>query len=427
MPSYFKKPCFYRNLLYVAIFILGFGPLVYSAGHFIDFEYFLTATTLALFILVAVFIILRQWERALKGVLKHIALRYAVQGGGHNSLDSKPLENGDSELKDLQQKHDDELGEYRQKCEANEADLQQLSSQLQEKQLKMEEVLNCERNEYQKRLLSLEKESSAQQKKNDDVQRQHEVKQEEYRRLLQDQRELLDRRQKRVSFLENKVRDLSYEVKALLQIGEMEQTTFTSGDSVKENNPAISVFQPKIAQKSASEELHNKLPVSSEKYVKTPYDAVMLLQKGIAMAEKFTGSQYLNNNKYSQFVAKSNKIDRRRLWDSFQNESSAIIVYYSKDDKKIVFVNGHIKKVLGWDADKFSTDFNEIIFKGMEDWNNIIDDLLKITDKNSRSGYQTRLLAHNRAGQEVLMRASLGRINQGIFKDNILAVLYPAV
>lgn len=243
----------------------------------------------------------------------------------------------------------------------------------------------------------------------------------EYQQTIAEQRSIIEKKQQYILKLENKVQDLNYEVKTLLQLGDMQSGGLGSEDKDKKlAHPVMDVFKTPYTPHEDLEEIYQSLPMSSDKKVHTPYDAAMQLQRCIDKAKTLTGASHLAgpSSRFLDLSVDSYAIDLRRLFDSFRNENTCGILLFSKQENRLLFANNSIKTLLGWSPDRFVNDFSQIIHESGPDWKHA---LLQLQTKNET---QVRLLAKAKSGEDVLVQCYLGVIDEGVFAGHIIGVMY---
>ncbi|MGK0181647.1 MAG: hypothetical protein ACI9YB_000937 [Halioglobus sp.] len=244
----------------------------------------------------------------------------------------------------------------------------------------------------------------------------------EYQETISEQSALLEKRHKTIHKLENKVRDLNYEVKTLLQLGSVP----TPQEHVEEteessNHPLMEVFDSNEFKSSNIDHLYQPMSVSSNKEIHTPYDAAVRLQRCLETAQRLRGINNLGGSspRFSNVSLDHYAIDLRRLFDSFRNENSCTILIYSQSKDKLLFVNNHVKSSLGWSPEKFVKDFHNLVHKGAGEWKTSIDKL------NHAPESQARLMIQSKNGEDKLIHCHLGIIQSGIFKNHVIGILFP--
>lgn len=239
--------------------------------------------------------------------------------------------------------------------------------------------------------------------------------------MIDDQRTEMEKRQDQIHQLDTKVHDLSYEIKTLLYLHEEESVPNSSSQLFKDEEEKL-LFQNFDLKETPFFAHKEKPSLSEEVMISSQLEAIYLLKKCINIAQKLTGSNYYGNevSRYRDFSSSHYAIDQRRLFDSLRNETSGIIVVYSQKEDRLVFVNSCIKTLLGWSPEKVSADFTTIFQEGLNEWKKALNNL------TTQSEVQSHLLAKTRNGQEVLLNCHLGTIANGLFRNYIIGVLYPA-
>lgn len=110
----------------------------------------------------------------------------------------------------------------------------------------------------------------------------------------------LARREERIVELEGSVRDLTGEIRTLLQL--------------EEEKPAVAP--------PPDESWIEELPDHCSQQVRTQYDAYILLQRCIQKAQQLPGG--------FGDVAVDNAMEMRQLYDAFRDETAAIVMAYSR-------------------------------------------------------------------------------------------------
>lgn len=246
----------------------------------------------------------------------------------------------------------------------------------------------------------------------------------DYQQTIAEQRGIIDKKQQYVAKLEAKVQDLQYEVKTLLQLGELGVQGLDVGRGQSVSHPALDVFhQGDRSERVDLDQLVGSLPSSSDRKVYTHYDAAVQLQKSLDLAKKLTGASHLvgvEGSRFRDLSIDSYAIDLRRLFDSLRSDTSATILLYSQKDDKLLFVNNQIKGLVGWAPEKFVNDFTLLIQSSFSEWKHAIAQL------GDRNEGQVRLMVKNREGLENPLHCSLGLITDGAFSGHVIGVLYPA-
>lgn len=215
-----------------------------------------------------------------------------------------------------------------------------------------------------------------------------------------DLRSSQERKQQRITQLETKVRDLSYEIKTLLQLTEIPESP---------PSPTLQEYAPRSDSKRPQ-----------DKQVQSYEEASAQLKRCIDIAQKITGASHYSSSQ-SRFRGMSTDnfaLDLRCLFDSLRSENSCTIIVYSTKENKLLFANDQATKLAGWSPEKFAQSFDTLIQEGRDEWSNGIRQLA------SQSECRARLVLKSRSGEDILVHAVLSMIPTGIFRHHIIAVLY---
>ena len=225
----------------------------------------------------------------------------------------------------------------------------------------------------------------------------------EYQRTISEQRMVIEKKQRYIAKLEGKVRDLMYEIRSLLQL----ETPPKGGP-----HEVFPLSDQVLRDDSSS------TPYSSPKH----YDFFILLQKYIEKAETLTGVDHLGyiGGKSPRFLDLSldcYAIDRRRLFDSFKDETAGAVFIYSLPEKKFLFINQAIKTWTGWSQEKFMKEFPRLVARGYQDWEEALSKI-KMTKECS-----TKLFLLNKVGEVRPFDCYMGMITKGPFAQNVIGIL----
>lgn len=217
-----------------------------------------------------------------------------------------------------------------------------------------------------------------------------------------------DRKQQRINQLESKVRDLSYEIKTLLHLTEIPESSVQEESSSK--RPELS-DTPRM-------ETRPKI----EKKMQPGENATALLKRCIDIAQKMTGASHYssNNSRFRGIPVDNFALDMRCLFDSLHSENGATVLFYSVKENKLLFANEQTRKLTGWTPDKFVQNFENIIQEGKEEWSNALKQL------SVQSESKVRLILKSRSGEDILVHGLLGAVPTGIFRHHVLAILFNA-
>lgn len=236
---------------------------------------------------------------------------------------------------------------------------------------------------------------------------------EDFQQTISEQRATIVKKQQQVAQLEGKVRDLTYEIKTLLQLAEL-------GSQQKVEEPTIS-FSPHEEEKKDVKEVESIEPLLAiDKQVSNPQEALSQLKRCIDIAQKMTGVAHFANgtSRLRDLPVNNYTVDLRRLLDSLRSECLSTILLYSQKEGRLLFVNSHGKQLLGWSSDKFVQHFQDIFQSSIEEWNRAMGQLAY------KNEVQVALTLKSRSGEEVLVQCHLGLIPTGIFRNHVIGILY---
>lgn len=296
-----------------------------------------------------------------------------------------------------------------------EAALKTLENQLTETQAKLaakseENQKNLQDNQRYQRQAELVLQEFAQFKKNAQEQLEHRALLiADSQQTIAEQRAAVEKKQQQIGLLESKVRDLTYEIKTLLQLAEIG----SHDPIVQESEPFESSIKP-FADVEQSEDTEIHLQIHSAE------DANVLLKRCIDIAQKMTGAgHYLSNHtRFRELTVDNYTLDLRRLFDSLRSENMGTVFFYSPKENKLLFVNSQTKNLIGWSSEKFVQNFFDIIQPGMEEWKN---GLAQLSLKNETA---FPLLMKTKSSQETIVQIHLGIIPTGLFRNQIIGVLW---
>ncbi|MCB1135218.1 MAG: hypothetical protein KDK78_03015 [Chlamydiia bacterium] len=243
----------------------------------------------------------------------------------------------------------------------------------------------------------------------------------EHKQTINEQRSVIERKQDYILKLENKVRDLSYEVKTLIQLNDESIEEKNAASERASDHPVLNLFDGEIpALPLHAEPSHPGIHDMGEMKVQTAYDASLQLQKCIDTARRLTGATHLSgtNGRLLDLSSDSYAIDLRRLFDSYNSESACPVFLYSKREDKLLFVNPQITSLLGWSPDKFTKDYPSLVTEGWTDWKRALKEVT--ADKPQ----QMRLLMKTKSGDDLLTHCNIGMIPNGAFAGHLVGVIY---
>lgn len=366
---------------------------------------------LSLFGSVLIILCMRQWELTMRN---RVAALLSKNGAGAQSLALRAVEQGSSTAETELSQH--AILQYEKQVQELQQELNTLETNWQQREEEVQQLLE----EYQ----TLKQESGQidqqmRSSSNEMAHKEHLLQ--EYQQTITEQRSIIEKKQQYILKLENKVQDLNYEVKTLLQLGDMQNTAMANGEKEKQSpHPVMDVFNTPYTSHEDLEEIYQSLPMSSDKKVHTPYDAAMQLERCIDKAKKLTGASHLagSSSRFLDLSVDSYAIDLRRLFDSFRNENSCGILLYSQQEQRLLFVNNTIKTLLGWSPERFVSDFEQIIRQSAPEWKHAL------TQLQGKNETQARLLIKAKSGEDVLVQCYLGVVTEGVFAQHIIGVIY---
>lgn len=392
-----------RYHILTVVIALYFFPLfiliAYDTGNNLGNRWQILSAGLLLLSLgsLCLFLLLRYWEKA-------IAVDSALDQGVHLHEKSAPTESLIS-LEEAEERGLALEGEVAALVQNNEelqtalADVQQLVSDLhmqKEQLLKEISVLRAEFNQV--------KESS------EEKLEQNQIFLREYQQTITEQRQVIEVKQQQIQQLDDKVRDLTYEIKTLLHLAEKSQVR---------DQRNFTVTEPALKLSDAIEEPSSlQAPVNFQ--LGKEGQASYQLKHCIDIAQKMTGASHYTNRsgKRADVSMDHYALDLRCLIDSLRNENSCAILIYSQKENKVIFGNAQVKPLLGWNSEKFIQNFSSIIEESAENWSAA---LAQLAYKNE---CQAELSMKSKSGVLVPVKCYLGVIATGIFRSNILGLLY---
>jgi|GEM_PF-3216170 len=206
--------------------------------------------------------------------------------------------------------------------------------------------------------------------------RQKERELQEAKKQLHEHRHQIEEKQTLLQTLQGKVSDLTFEIKTLVEVhNRQEEPQFKA-----------------IAQKEPGERL---------------------LKRCLDHAKKYVGSHLFHGIDGRESLS----LDQRRLFDSFLEEKSGVVFYFSPKEGKILFVNSAVEDLLGCSSETFRFDFIKLIEGSEEAWRQGVQQLSKTAE--SEFDLQLKLTS----GKEGLFRCVLGRIPSGLFRNDVIGTL----
>lgn len=235
--------------------------------------------------------------------------------------------------------------------------------------------------------------------------------------VIDSQKSEMEKRLTQIQQLDGKIHDLSYEIKTLLRLNEIEVVQNQPKKSKKEE---LYCLDTTASGSDESEAVPLKIDLKNSQA--TGIEPGKLLKKCIDAAQKLTGSNYYGGeaSRYREFPSSYFAIDQKRLFESLQAETGALLIVYSQKEQKLLFVSDMVKGLLGWSPERFVLDFPKIIGEGIFEWKRILQSISLAQEA------EIRLLAKTSQGGEVLLSCNLGVIPSGLFRGYVIASLVPA-
>lgn len=303
----------------------------------------------------------------------------------------------------------------------------QLGSELEEKEITMQKLMN-EKEEAQHELQAIVHQFTSFQQ---GVQLQIEQKDRliaQNQQAVAEQRALIEKHQQHISLLESKEKDLSYEIKTLLQLSSLENILNDKPVEKPQNKKLhTSEFLSYTTENDFQvEEEHPNAYRTSErasfhvKRIDTPESALAQLKHCVDVATKMSGANYIigGASKIHNLSLDNQALDLRRLCDALNSENSVAILLYSQKEGKLLYANDYARNILGWGLDKFTESFSEIVASGFEDWKKGLNQLA--TEYSAVFPMTLR----SKAGPEMTMQCHLGAVPAGTFRHHVIGVLY---
>lgn len=231
----------------------------------------------------------------------------------------------------------------------------------------------------------------------------------EYQETINQQREVLKKKQEQIGEFESKIHDLNYEVKTLIQLAELDKEKTIDESMIKEEKVSYDLGE-------------DGKSVVVENLIKTPEEASVQLKRCIDIAQKITGANHFNSetSRFRDLSVDNYTLDLRRLFDSLRSENTCTIIVYSPKENKLLFANNQAKSLLGWSVDKFVQNFYEIAQESDQEWKKGLSQLAGTPES------RVRLVMRTKAGQNLLVHCHLGMIPRGLFRNHVIGILYPA-
>lgn len=242
----------------------------------------------------------------------------------------------------------------------------------------------------------------------------------ELQEVIAENKASAEKKQQQISQLETKVSDMRYEIRTLLHLAEAHQEPDFAEPPPVEAADAHHTRPPPMPDFPFDDDVFNAVP---EKQICTGAGASLQLRRCLDIAQKITGSNRFRGQLTSFLDSPSDgfTIDLRRLCDSLRSENNSCILLYSPKENQLLFANNQVKALTGWSPEKFVQDFFDILQDSAREWRQGLSSL------SMKSEAQIKLSLKTKNGQDIAVRAHLGLIPTGIFRQHAIAVLYPAI
>lgn len=252
--------------------------------------------------------------------------------------------------------------------------------------------------------------------------KQKEALLEEHQQTITEQRGVIEGKQEQIAGLKEKIHDLTYEMKTLLDVVDTDGTapipTPTPSSSL-----GMAVHETaQLYQTATDEPIEDDNEALPESMVHTSEEAAIQLRRCLNIAQKITGAGHAPHSPFPMHDMPANNytLDLRRLFDSLRSENASPVLVYSQKENKLLFINNQSKSLLGWNPEKFVQHFNEIVHEGLNDWKNAINQLAASPESHAS------LVMKTKSGQDLLVHCQLATVPSGLFRNHVLGVLYPA-
>lgn len=275
---------------------------------------------------------------------------------------------------------------------------------------KKDEILKVtrERNQLQQLVERLEREKANVEQRVDATLQENDSQHKEYLKTISDQRDIIEQQEGHIANLENQVRDLKYEIKTLIELGPNVETAPELKEKGKIN------FESQIPAPLFSSKPDRKVDAPQ------PIEADLQLKRCLDIAQKITGTSLFGgeSSRFRDLSMNSYSIDLRQLLDSLRSENSNTILLYSHKEERLLFANDQAKGLLGWSPEKFVQEFPNLIQEGMNEWK------MALSNISAKGEAKVKLTLKSKSGQNVPVSCHLGMIPTGVFRHDVIGVIY---
>lgn len=214
--------------------------------------------------------------------------------------------------------------------------------------------------------------------------------------------------QKQLSLLEAKERDLTYEIKTLLQMSEIAKQPVKAPF---ERSASLSSNQQFKFSNILKEPTSAAAP--SNLTIRSPHMAAVELHHCLELAKKADSTS-------AAAGPTDIALEQKNLFNRLRRENSCGILLFSPVEDKILFVNDEVCEQSGWSLEQFQTSFQEIVQEtGLQTWKKSLHEL------SLQNEVQIQLPIKAQTGIEKLFYCRLGTVPSGTFRNHVIGVLYP--
>lgn len=357
------------------------------------------------------FIVLQQWEQLLADKLAEVSSR--EEGVDPSSIGTGFEEMPEASLKNSAAFHDlqNSLTEWQQKCLTNESSLNKREQEIY--------LLAREKERFQRQAENLLQEFVEYRSSHEEQLHQKEIFISELQQTLAEQRISVEKKQQQVTLLENKVGELRYEIRTLLQLAEV-HAPFSINKSIEKEQLVSSPTNMTLSYHREEKIQENKVD-NNRNNGNEGEELTQQLRRCIEVAEKMTGApQFSSGHKrLADLPINPFSLDLRRLCDALANQNSGAALLYSPREKQLLFAHPLVKQFCGWSPEKFTQHFDEIIAPSMEEWQRAIAHLSYRLD----TPLCLRLQTKNNETMEC--ECLMGLIPSGVFRNYAIGILQP--
>lgn len=411
-----------RASLALAIIVFYLTPIIalsaYSLGLMtIQGSWILFSTGLALAAFGSCFLLLMiyRWENKLRlrlmSAIKSTAspTTVATIETPQPVLETSPKTENNYEEKQIEQERvlHEAIADWKQKHDKLQSDLLVNENELQQS---LEE-----RKALQAQILAIRSELDSHKNATRAQLQQEQAQQAEYQKTINDQRALLDAQQQQISALEIKEKELAYEIKTLVSL-----TNYDTPEPIKPSPepplaPALTLYEPK-----KNPPIDKFSSITNSAQIKSADMVSSQLDHFVDTAANISGVQQLHGIPSHLYDLPSDNyaLELRRLCENLNMENRYIVFLHSPRENKILFVNDHVKSILGWSPDKFMQQFSDIIPKGNDELQNAASHLS--ANREAVCSMQAKSINN----ELFRLNCHLKVINSGTFRNHNICIMY---